>query len=262
MADGLIYLTGPSAGLAGLYVNSRSGRSVHLVATSDDGRNFRPLGPDVSNSTVPESVSFAGREDGWLTSFNLATNAETLYRTRNGGRSWRAFTEGTHSLAAGSTDTVQFTSPSAGWLTAIEPTEPGEVLYRTTDGGTRWRCVAALRSASSRRCPAVLPELGRITFASGVTTGWLGGGPFSSALYRTRNGGRSWQRMAIPARAGAVFGLPAVLGRTIIETEVFPSGKSFSMRNPRQRGQRRTLADGVRSGPGCDRQQLLRPHVG
>jgi photosystem II stability/assembly factor-like uncharacterized protein len=226
---GVMDLVGPQTGVVGLYVPSGTGRSAHFVITRNGGRTFRPFGPAASNQDIPDSVFFLhGVRDGWLLTFPGGGGHDIVYRTRNGGRSWQQFTAPEHVLAAGSTDLVQFVSATSGWMTDIQPTGPAETLLQSTDGGANWRCVVSV-FAANHGCPGRLPELGPVRFERGAMIGWLGGGQFSTALYRTADGGRTWERMHIPAPRNAIFGLPAVFGRTIIETATAAPGHAASL---------------------------------
>lgn len=222
-------LVGPQTGVVGLYVPSGTGRSAHFVITRDGGRTFRPFGLAASNEGIPDSVFFLhGVRDDWLLSFPGGGGPDLEYRTSNGGRSWQVFSAPEHVIAAGSTDLVQFLSSRSGWMTDIQPTGPAETLLHSTNGGATWRCIASV-FGSKRGCPGTLPELGPVRFERGGLIGWLGGGQFSKALYRTSDGGRTWQRMHIPAPRGAIFGLPGFAGRTIIETATAPAGRAYSL---------------------------------
>lgn len=209
----VIDLAAPDLGLIGLSTGGQVLGPARLVVSADYGRSFTAVGPDTSPATVVDGVFFLNRRDGWLTVWNVNTTAETLYRTTDGGRDWRAFAAPGHDAAAGSSDTVQFVTRRRGWMLAVQPTAPIENLETTTDGGARWRVVA-----SNRKTPGVglLPELGDVRFGAD-NSGWLGGGMFSRALYRSGNGGRSWLRVSIRAPRGALFGLPVSFGQVIIE---------------------------------------------
>ena len=217
----LIDLAGPGFGLAGLGTGPQTGASARLVASANFGRSFTAIGPRTAAWTVTDDVFFLGRQHGWYAVFNVNTLAETLYRTTDGGRTWHAFAAPGHNEADGSRDIVQFLTPARGWLTSTSATAPAEGLYATADGGTSWHLVASLQPAPGA---GHLPELGQVTFEPGGTTGWLGGGICSRALYQTRDGGRTWRQAGIPAPAGAQFGLPASWGRTVLEPVTLPSG--------------------------------------
>ncbi len=229
--SGVVQLTGRRSGVVGLFLPNppaRPGRSVQLAATSNDGRSFRLIGPPQSNLDVPDSVFFLTRRLGWLASFDTLSTNEVLYRTGNGGRTWQAFRAPGHVVAAGSQDAVYFISRRVGWLTDTQPTGPIEALLGTSDGGRRWRCLAAA-PVRRRGCAGRLPELGNVEFAANGRTGWLGGGMFSRALYRTRDGGRTWRKMPLAIPDGAVATLPAVFGRTIVEPVEVPADSELAI---------------------------------
>ncbi len=210
---GVMDLAAPGLGLVALVPGAQGAGSALLVSSADDGRSFVTIGPVTAAGTRPDDVFFLGRDDGWFTVFNVDTAAETLYRTTDGGHSWRASSVPGHDLAAGAEDTVQFVTPAQGWLLDVQPTGPLESLYVSTDGGASWRPVASSRPGAGQ---GVLPELGLVRFGPGPA-GWLGGGMFSGALYQTGDGGLTWRRASIPAPSGSIFGLPAVFGRTVVE---------------------------------------------
>jgi photosystem II stability/assembly factor-like uncharacterized protein len=220
----LVDLAEPGFGLAGLGTGPQTGGYARLVASSDFGRSFTVIGPRTAVWTASDDVFFLSRQDGWYAVFNVNTLAETLYRTTDGGRSWSAFAAPGHNMAAGSGDTVQFVTPARGWLTSTWANAPGEVLYETADGGRDWHLVASLQAAGSHGS-GVLPEMGQVRFVPGSTIGWLGGSSFCrQALYRTGDGGRTWQRARVPAPAGSQFGLPAGSGQVLMEPVTLPSG--------------------------------------
>lgn len=227
LVTGVMDLLGPETGVVGLYVQSGIGRSAHFVITRNGGRTFVPFGPVASNQDIPDSVFFLNPMDGWLASFPGAGGPENVQRTSNGGLSWQQLSAPGHVTAGGSTDAVWFVSPMSGWLADIEPTGPAEELRYSMDGGATWRCIAG--TVGSGGCPGTLPQLGPVRFEPGGLVGWLGGGMYSTALYRTSDGGRSWQRMRISAPSGAIFGLPTVLGQAVIEpvTAAVPGGYSL-----------------------------------
>jgi hypothetical protein len=96
-------------------------------------------------------------------------------------------------------------------------------LYRTTDGGATWHVLAATWSGGHGS--GVLPGLGSVVFQPGGKVGWLGGGMLDSALDRTGDGGHTWHRVSLRAPRGALFGLPAIFGRTVTEPVTIERGE-------------------------------------
>ena len=108
---------------------------------------------------------------------------------------------------------MQFVNAQDGWVLADfgggAAGSEGVNLFRTTDGGQTWSLVAS--------APGTLPLQG---IKSGMgwisaTTGWITGSianPNVFYLYRTQDGGVSWQQQSLPVafprpgnRAAGVF---------------------------------------------------------
>jgi photosystem II stability/assembly factor-like uncharacterized protein len=244
----LIDLAAPGLGLVGLGIGAQGNGSARLVISADNGRSFTAIGPATAAGTAADDVYFRNRLDGWFMAFNTSTTADTLYRTTDGGRSWRSSSAAGHDLAAGSQDSVQFVSATRGWLLSVQATGPSESLAVTADGGTTWRDVASLHPSNGE---GLLPELGLVRFTSSVT-GWLGGGQYSQALYRTSDAGRSWQRVALRAPAGSVYGLPADFGGTLVEPVAAGAGLAlYRSTDGGARWSMMSVLPGVYANPGC-----------
>ena len=186
---------------------------MQLFAATAAGTAVRDIGPRVPADEYPDSVSFLDGTHGWFATFSAVRN-EMLYRTSNGGRSWRAFPAPDHVIAAGTTDVVQFVTPDVGWLADIEPTGPVERLYSTTDGGESWQQVALLRQG--------LPRLGVVEFELGGAVGSLGDVPsYPGPLEFSTDSGLHWQAVALPdSQVDSIAGVPAIFGPTLIEPVV------------------------------------------
>jgi photosystem II stability/assembly factor-like uncharacterized protein len=212
-----IAIVGLGAGSNGLKGRAR------LVMTTNFGRTFTNIGPRTAKLTEPDSVFFLDRNHGWFATFSVLNLAEKVYRTSDGGRTWQSFSAPMHNIAAGAGDVLQFVTPTKGFLMDTEPTAPAATLYRTSDGGASWHRVATMQP-ERRGGRGVLPTLGRFEFEPGGTTGWLSNNLIGSRLYRTTDGGRSWRPVRLPAPVGAIRGLPALFGRTLVEPVTIGAG--------------------------------------
>jgi photosystem II stability/assembly factor-like uncharacterized protein len=172
--------------------------------------------------------------------FGYALTGSELALTSDAGSSWRAATP--PGLAATDIRAVRFVDSRTGFAVGLSGTErQGFGLWRTTDGGVTWTSsplpaptavdvsapisVAAtdalhwfvglsLQQGLGRVGPGVLLASSnggrtwsrRVLPGSGPTAfttpmqGWLA--PTDGGLYRTRDGGRTWRSVAVPAPAG------------------------------------------------------------
>jgi photosystem II stability/assembly factor-like uncharacterized protein len=130
-----------------------------------------------------------------------------VYRSDDGGESWRHL---------GLTDTrhvgrvrVHPADPDIAWVAAQgnlwKPTEDRGV-YRTTDGGRSWErtlFVDTLTGATDLAVDACDPDLLYAATYQRLrrTWGFNGGGP-GSGIWRSRDGGRTWERLSAGLPAG------------------------------------------------------------
>jgi photosystem II stability/assembly factor-like uncharacterized protein len=125
-----------------------------------------------------------------------------VFASSDGGASWRSSTIPACALPFG----LSFVSAEMGFAVTTAGAFPGGSLDLTTDGARTWRPVGAT------------PFVGSIDFASRLD-GWGVAAPGSAArplsangaLYRTINGGRTWQRVPICAGA-ANHGVAVICG--------------------------------------------------
>jgi photosystem II stability/assembly factor-like uncharacterized protein len=168
-----------------------------------------------------DDVAFVDRRNGWLATFDCAAAGVHLYRTSDGGRSWRSLGEPSgHSCSAPGTTFLSFVDARHGWMEPVSPTGPVGALDETTDGGRTWKHVATGPAVGPGRS---LPCLAPIRFIS-VSTGWLGrcdearGGVFS-----TGDGGRRWRRATIAVPDGRLD-VPWFHGRDGVDAATVGSG--------------------------------------
>jgi photosystem II stability/assembly factor-like uncharacterized protein len=122
----------------------------------------------------------------------------------DGGESWQAREIETSTLAPGRTYVrarTRFVDETHGWLLGQVRTSSAfsiAELFITSDGGATWQ-----------RLPPP-PAFGDFSFVD-PKLGFMTGAPVSERLYRTRDGGRSWEGVELPVSGGrgmALYDLP------------------------------------------------------
>ena len=122
-------------------------------------------------------IAFLDANNGWTVGDDGA-----IWRTTDGGARWERQSGGTR----GSLRRVVFQDAQRGWICGREDGPGGSsgVLLVTRDGGSTWQRVLA----------GAVPALHGIAFVND-NDGYLWGeasGPYSSGLFQTKDGGRSW----------------------------------------------------------------------
>ncbi|SEF65446.1 hypothetical protein [Paenibacillus sp. UNC499MF] len=171
--------------------------SLRLYRTDDGGRNWTLLHPwdDTVKSGAPlagGSLYFLDARHGWTAAANDGRQAVTAY-TADGGRSWTRSTLDKPTSAAG----LSFADPLHGWMLTSSDAAMGKsekTLYGTDNGGKDWKPLTSV--SMDKPAPGTLPLSGH---ASGMTfrdtgNGWiaLAGNEEKPVLYRTRDGGKTW----------------------------------------------------------------------
>ena len=124
---------------------------------------------------LPHFVTAPNEQDWWAISYTHNISRPYLYHTQDGGVHWKRY-----QVSGWNSDTyllgINFVTPQFGYILG-NPT-----LLITRDGGRRW---TALNFPSTLNPTAV-------SFVN-PATGWLTTG--NNVLYRTTNGGITWQPM-------------------------------------------------------------------
>lgn len=190
------------------------------LLVTQDGRAWVNVTPPRLLFQV-EDVLFLDRSRGWVVANDCVSVKAYVYRTSDGGQTWRAAAAPPVNCAAGSRLQLSFVDETHGWLNQVIENAPSARLSRTDDGGKRWKPVSEL------------PALGVIVFRT-REDGWLGRADFAQPqqLSVTRNGGRTWRRRLLaPPRgwsgARAFPDVPTFFGeRGVLPVMLSRSGRS------------------------------------
>jgi photosystem II stability/assembly factor-like uncharacterized protein len=163
-----------------------------LVKTTDDSQTWTQV---ATFDAAITHLDFPTPDQGWA-----VTDTQQLLRSKDGGRTW----QNENRLAK----QVDFVSPTHGF------TLEGGALFATKDGGQTWTQTGTSPCGSagerwSRAFSFISPQDGWIACASQGGTGMQ-----AKSVYRTRDGGASWDLTAnapFPANAtdGKVGQIPA-----------------------------------------------------
>jgi photosystem II stability/assembly factor-like uncharacterized protein len=141
----------------------------------------------------PGVIGFANANRGWM------GVGSTLYRTTDGGRSWQRQED-----LDGAVEAIRFETPEQGRV------ETASSVYRTADGGGTW-AREALPALPSYGEPCQGFDQTRVSFVS-RDRGWAlctimaGAGSQVKAVFATRDGGDTWEKVAwaLPKPGGGV----------------------------------------------------------
>lgn len=169
---------------------------------------------------------------GWAVSWDvLGSGAYTILRTTDGGRHWKTMLKclPTQDLGKGFIKPCATDFHSATVATVVQPEQDGILrtsqirIFHTSDGGQSWQ--SALLQARDLETPAVFVDgLHGWVFATDSFPGpdpgstYIGG---QIALYRTSDGGKSWQRIGsdpstsqLPTTSDDAYGIPPFTAST------------------------------------------------
>ncbi|MEZ6015180.1 MAG: glycosyl hydrolase [Planctomycetota bacterium] len=168
---------------------------------SQQGLRFREVGPYRGGRSCAVAGVPGARETFWM-----GSTGGGVWRTDDGGRTWRNRSDGTFGGSIGAI-AVAPSDPNVVWVGTGEKTVRGNVshgdgVWRTVDGGETWAHVglADSRHICRLRVHPTDPETAYV-----AALGHLFGPNPQRGVYRTTDGGATWQRVLfVDEEVGAV----------------------------------------------------------
>ena len=189
------------------------------------GLEWRPLGPPRGG----RSTAVAGDAQNPLV-FYFGASHGGVWKTTDAGLSWRNVSDGFFRTAPVGAIDVSLSNPSVIYVGTGEPITrqditPGDGVYKSTDGGATWMHVG-LKDTRHVAKIRIHPTNADIAYIAAV--GDIFGTNPERGVYRTRDGGKTWQRILYKSeRAGAVDlvmdpGNPNVLYASLNQMQKLP----------------------------------------
>ncbi len=180
-----------------IFVSSWVLGSHEAVAESRDetileGLKFRSLGPAVMGGRIDDIAVMESQP--WI--FYVGTASGGLWKTTNNGTTWESVFDGQSTSSIGDV-TLSPTDPDIVWVGTGEPNNRqsstfGDGVYKSTDGGKTWRHMG-LRDTQSIGRIVIHPRNPDIAYVAAL--GHLWGANEERGVFRTTDGGESWEKM-------------------------------------------------------------------
>ena len=161
-------------------------------APQSEGLTFRFMGPAVGNR-----ISAAAGIPGDPTTYYVGAASGGVWKTTNSGQNWAPIFDNQTSQAIGAL-AVAPTDPKTVWAGtgeawAIRDSDmQGDGIYKSTDAGATWKNMGLVESGRIGRI-IVHPTDANTVYA--CVAGRLTGPQEERGVFRTKDGGQTWQRI-------------------------------------------------------------------
>ena len=152
---------------------------------------FRFIGPDGNRA-----IAVAGLSSDHNT-YYIGAASGGLFRTKNNGISWQSIFDD-QDVSSVSALAISQKNPNIVWAGTgetfvIRPAHAiGDGIYKSTDGGDKWSNMGLKKTARIARV-VIHPENDNIVYAAAL--GHTYGPQKERGIYRTKNGGKSWEQI-------------------------------------------------------------------
>jgi photosystem II stability/assembly factor-like uncharacterized protein len=158
--------------------------------TTIAGLRFRSIGPATTSGRVGDIAVDPTNPGTWY----LAVSSGGVWKTVNAGTTWSPIFDGQTSYSIGAI-ALDPTNPLVVWVGTGENNSQrsvgyGDGVYRSADGGRSWENMGLKTSGNIGRI-AVNPKNPDVVWVAAQGWLWTGGG--ERGVYRTTDGGKTWE---------------------------------------------------------------------
>ncbi|MBY6203292.1 hypothetical protein [Halomonas denitrificans] len=184
--------------LAGTFLLAAGSPPLHADDAAPDageifgGLSVRNIGPAVTSGRISD---FAMHPDGWQT-FYAGVASGGVWKTTNGGITWTPIFDNEGSYAVGVVE-LDPEDPDTIWVGTGENNAQrsvgyGDGVYKSIDGGRTWSNMG-LKDSGHIGAIVIDPRDSNHVLVAAHGPLWSSGG--DRGLYRTRDGGATWERV-------------------------------------------------------------------
>ncbi len=200
--------TGVTARLRGLAPVSAkvawaSGSEGTVIRTVDGGRSWRQVGPPGTTDLQLRDIEAFDAERAVALSIGEG-ELSRVYRTADGGRSWTETFRNTDPAAF--YDCLAFSDARHG-LALSDPVDGKFRILSTADGGRSWRVLPSTGMPPALAGEFAFAASGTCLVATAGRAWFATGGGAAARVFRSADGGRTWQVAQTPVPSGPSAGI-------------------------------------------------------
>ncbi len=163
----------------------------NTIAEAVEGLRLRSIGPAVMGGRIADIAVSPADPSTWY----VAAGSGNLWKTINSGITWQPIFDDQASYSLG-TVTLDPNNPEIVWVGTGENVSGrhvgwGDGVYRSLDGGKTWQQMGLARSEHIGKI-LVDPRNSDVVLVAAEGPLWSSGG--DRGVYRTQDGGKSWER--------------------------------------------------------------------